>query len=102
MVLQTGLRYHAPLAGLIVFSAHALWIESLAHEASSANKAIPIFMAHGTQDPIVPHSRGVASCDSLRTWGYTVAWHDYPMPHFVCLDEVQAIGAYLQKVLGKV
>jgi phospholipase/carboxylesterase len=99
MTLQTGLRYPESLAGMIVLSAYAPLLETLATECHPANKATPIFMAHGTQDPIVPHSRGAASRDTLQNLGYSVEWHDYPMPHSVCWEEVQAIGTFLRATL---
>lgn len=100
MTLQTGLRYPESLAGMIVLSAYAPLLETLATECHPANKATPIFMAHGTQDPIVPHSRGAASRDTLHNLGYTVEWHDYPMPHSVCWEEVQAIGTFFQRLFA--
>ena len=99
MTLQTGLRYPEKLAGMIVLSAYAPLIDTLATECAPANKGTPIFMAHGTHDPIVPHARGSASRDTLVQLGYHIEWHDYPMQHSVCWEEVQAIGQYLQQVL---
>lgn len=99
MTLQTGLRYPEKLAGMIVLSAYAPLIDTLAAECAPANKRTPIFMAHGTHDPIVPHARGSASRDALVQLGYQIEWHDYPMQHSVCWEEVQAIGQYLQQVL---
>jgi phospholipase/carboxylesterase len=57
-------------------------------------------MAHGTQDPIVPHARGAASRDALRALGHEVAWQEYPMPHSVCAEEIEALNAWLLKQLG--
>jgi phospholipase/carboxylesterase len=57
-------------------------------------------MAHGTLDPVVPYAMGAKSRDLLARLGYEVEWHEYPMPHSVCLEEIQAISAWLRKVLG--
>ena len=56
-------------------------------------------MAHGTQDPLIPLARAAASRDALRGLGYSVEWHDYPMPHSVCAEEIRDIGAWLTRVL---
>jgi phospholipase/carboxylesterase len=61
---------------------------------------VPIFLAHGRQDGVVPMARGSASCDALRALGHEVEWHDYPMQHSVCIEEVQALQQWLVKVLA--
>lgn len=100
MTLMTALRYPERLGGAVGMSGY-LPLASLAPaERSAANADLPIFMAHGTQDPIVPIARGAASRDALRTMGHDVEWHDYPMPHSVCAEEVEAINAWLLKQLG--
>ena len=73
--------------------------ERLAGEASEANRRTPIFMAHGTQDPVVSYAWGSASRRMLEDLGYPVEWHEYPMPHSVCLEEVNDVAAWLGKVL---
>jgi len=100
MTLMTALRYPERLGGAVGMSGY-LPLASLAPaERSAANADLPIFLAHGTQDPIVPIARGAASRDALRTMGHDVEWHDYPMPHSVCAEEVEAINAWLLKQLG--
>lgn len=100
MTLMTALRYPERLGGAVGMSGY-LPLASLAPaERSAANADLPIFLAHGTQDPIVPITRGAASRDALRTMGHDVEWHDYPMPHSVCAEEVEAINAWLLKQLG--
>ena len=74
--------------------------ENLADEKSPANIDTPIFMAHGSQDPVVPMQRGQYSAKVLEENGFSVSWQDYPMAHAVCLEEIQALGQYLNKVLG--
>jgi phospholipase/carboxylesterase len=100
MALHTGLRYPQPLAGIMALSTYLPLAESLTAEAAPANAGTPIFMAHGTLDPVVPYAMGAKSRDLLARLGYEVEWHEYPMPHSVCLEEIQAISAWLRKVLG--
>jgi phospholipase/carboxylesterase len=99
ITLQVGLRSAEPLAGLVVLSSYLPLAGALAAELSPAAKGTPIFMAHGTQDPVVPLARGTASRDQLQQLGLQVEWHDYPMPHSVCGEEVEAVAAFLKRVL---
>ena len=64
------------------------------------DRALPVFMAHGSFDPVLPMALGAGSRDVLGKLGYTVEWHDYPMAHAVCLEEVQAISNWLVRVLN--
>jgi len=100
IALQTGLRYAEPLAGIMALSTYLPLAESVPLEAAAANKATPIFMAHGTFDPVVPYAMGAGSMTYLTGLGYPMEWHVYPMQHSVCLDEIQDIGAWLRKVLA--
>lgn len=99
LALQTGLRYPAPLAGIMALSTYLPLAERLAGEASEANRRTPIFMAHGTQDPVVSYAWGSASRRTLHDLGYPVEWHEYPMQHSVCLEEVTDVAAWLKKVV---
>ena len=100
LALQTGLRYPERLAGIMALSTYLPLAETLAREASAANRETPIFMAHGTQDAVIPYAMAAASRKVLAESGYDVEWHEYLMPHSVCLEEVQEIGAWLRKVLN--
>jgi phospholipase/carboxylesterase len=100
IALQTGLRIADRLAGIVALSTYLPLESSLDAEASAANKSTPIFMAHGTQDPIVPLSLGESSRRALQDRGYSVEWHTYPMPHAVCAEEVEALGAFLAQRFG--
>jgi phospholipase/carboxylesterase len=111
MALQTGLRHPRRLGGLMVLSAYLLLAEKLEAEASDANRpaedrpaedrpGVPIFMAHGLYDPMVPHAKAEASRQHLEKLGWAVEWHEYPMQHNVCFEEIQAIGKWLGRVLG--
>ena len=100
IALQTGLRYPQRLAGIMALSAYLPLAETLAAEASAANRDVPIFYAHGTYDPMIPLAMATASRAKLVELGYAVEWHEYPMQHSVCPEEIQAISAWLAKVLG--
>lgn len=99
MTLQAGLRYPEKLAGLMCLSGYVPMADKVAAERSAANQDTPIFMVHGTMDPVIPISRAIASRDLLAQLGYQVEWHDYPMQHSACAEEVQHISAWLKKVL---
>ena len=100
IALQTGLRYRAPLAGIIALSTYLALDESLDAEAQAANREVPILMAHGTQDQVIPLQLAERSRDALTRRGYKVDWQSYPMPHSVCAEEVEEIGEFLMDVLG--
>lgn len=100
IALQTGLRHPEQLAGVMALSTYLPLAESFAQEATPANAKTAVFMAHGTQDPVVPYAMGSASRARLLQAAYAVDWHEYPMPHSVCLEEISDIGRWLGKVLG--
>lgn len=100
IALQTGLRYGETLAGVMALSTYLPLAESFAQEAAAANAKTAVFMAHGTHDPVVPYAMGRASHDRLQQAGYAVEWHEYPMQHSVCLEEVADIGRWLTGVLA--
>ncbi len=100
ITLHTGLRQAEPLAGLIALSCYLPIADVFGAEAAAGSKNVPIFLAHGTQDPVVPLARGIASRDALKAAGYDVEWHDYPMPHSVCAEEIRDIAAFMQRVLA--
>lgn len=100
IALQTGLRHPERLAGIMALSCYLPIAETLGAEAHPANRDVPLFMGHGTQDPVVIPRRATDSRDHLQRAGYEVEWHDYPMPHSVCLEEIRDIGLWLTRVLG--
>ena len=102
MALQTGLRHPERLAGLVVLSSFLPLEDTVATEASSANRDVPIFMAHGAHDPLIPLSRGHESRDRLLALGYRIEWHEYPMPHSVCAEEIADLSAWLREALRSV
>jgi phospholipase/carboxylesterase len=99
IVLQAGLRHAERLAGLMALSTYVPIADSLAAEAHAVNRDVPIFYAHGTQDPIIPMARAERSRALLMELGYAVEWHPYAMPHAVCAQEIDDIGDWLRRVL---
>lgn len=99
MALQAGLRQDRKLAGLLGLSGYLPLASAAAAERHPANQHTPIFLAHGTMDPVVVLQRAEASRQALLDLGYHVEWKTYPMQHSVCLEEVADISAFLNKVL---
>lgn len=100
IALHTGLRYPEKLAGVMALSTYLPLADSFTAEAAPANAKTPVFMAHGTQDPVVPYAMGRDSRDLLQQSGYAIEWQEYPMQHSVCLEEVADIGRWLTGVLS--
>ena len=100
MALHVGLRYPVKLAGIMALSAYLLFPERLASESSKANAQTPVFIAHGSQDPVVPYSLGQAAHASIQTEQRPVEWHSYPIPHSVSQPEIADIGRWMQGYLG--
>lgn len=100
MALYAGPRYPERLAGIMALSCALPLADSLGSEASPANLDVPIFMAHGTHDPVVPLARATHSRDLLTGLGYRVNWREYSMPHSVCPEEVNHIAEWLAGVLA--
>jgi len=99
IALFTGVRHPEKLAGVIGLSTYMVLGDSLAAEASEANRKTPILMCHGTRDPMVNVTRGKKSAQSLRAAGYDVEWHEYPMQHEVALEEIRLVGEFLTRCL---
>ena len=100
VVLHTGLRFLQRLAGILVLSAYLPLAASLEEERSGENGDTPVMLAHGQQDPVVPIPWALQSREHLQRLGYPVEWHDYPMPHAVCPEEIGDIRDWIRKVLG--
>jgi phospholipase/carboxylesterase len=99
MALHTGLRYKQKLAGIVALSGYLPLADTLAHERSQANLNTPIFIAHGTQDPVVVMDRGEVSKNALIALGYSVQWKTYIKGHSVHPDELADISKFLRDVL---
>ena len=100
MALQSALRYPQRLAGVMALSTYLPLRDTLAKEASIANKDIPILMCHGKQDPVVPFELGDHSRKILEAQSYAVDFRTYNMPHSLCAEEVTDISTWLQKVIA--
>lgn len=101
IVLHTALRAELPLAGIMALSSYVPLSKSLASEASDSSKQTPLFMAHGLEDDIVNYKYGAQSRMLLMDQGYQVDWHDYPMSHSVCMEEIADIRNWmLQRLNG--
>jgi phospholipase/carboxylesterase len=96
IAFQAALRHPQRLAGVLALSTYLPLRESLAREATPANRDVPILICHGVRDPMVPAALGVASRDLLQSLGYQVEWKTYPMEHSVCMEEVLDISKWLQ------
>lgn len=99
IALQTGLRHRARLAGLMVLSSYLPIAATVAAEIASAHQDLPIFMAHGTHDPMIALARATASRDQLKQLGYNIEWKEYPMEHSLATEEVQDVRGWLGRVL---
>ncbi|HEX6690044.1 MAG TPA: dienelactone hydrolase family protein [Burkholderiales bacterium] len=99
IVLQTGLRHAERLAGIMALSTYLPIAATLEKEKSAINRDVPIFMAHGTYDDIIPLAKAQASKDLLVKAGYPVDWRTYPMPHSVCPPEIGHISEFLLRIL---
>jgi phospholipase/carboxylesterase len=99
VVLYTGLTYERKLAGLLGLSTYLPNLAKLVQDLSEVNQQIPVMMAHGSMDPMIPITKGIRTKRELSRLGYPVEWHQYPMMHEVCLEEISDISAWLIKIL---
>jgi phospholipase/carboxylesterase len=99
IALQTGLRHAERLAGIMALSTFLPLAATVEKEARAANRDVPIFMAHGIYDDLIPLARGAVSRDALAAAGYRVEWHEYRMPHAVCGEEIADVAQWLRTVL---
>ena len=101
IALQTGLRHAQRLAGILALSTYLPLPDKVEQERNAANRDVPVLMAHGSEDPIVPLKLAQASCSRLLTLGYPVEWHEYEMPHTICEEEIEEIGRWLRRIVGR-
>jgi phospholipase/carboxylesterase len=99
IALTAGLTYPKRLAGILALSGYLPFSDEVMNQATDANKKTPIFLAHGTQDSIVPYFLGEATRAVLIKNFYRVDWHSYDMPHSVCMEEVRDLANWLQECL---
>lgn len=95
VTLAAGLRREQPLLGLAALSSYLPLAAETPAEATPQGLATPLFMAHGTQDPVVPLAAGQKSADALKSLGMDVAMRRYPMPHSVCAEEIRDLGDWM-------
>lgn len=104
IALHTVLRHPQRVAGLMALSTWLpLWSKfdaEVIDNSAAGNRDVPIFMAHGSYDPMLPIQMGRSSADLLTQSGFNVEWHDYPMAHAVCADEIDDIRAWLMRVFA--
>ncbi|MEO8079147.1 MAG: alpha/beta hydrolase [Caldimonas sp.] len=100
MTLMAGLRHAERLAGLVVLSGYLPLAARAEAERHAANRDVPAFMAHGAADPVIPIERARQSRDALLALGHEVEWHEYPMPHSVCAEEITDLQGWLRRVLA--
>jgi phospholipase/carboxylesterase len=98
IALHLGLRHPERLAGIMALSTYLHDHEHLTDEVSFASIDVPIFMAHGLADPMIPITRAVTSREVLRQHNYQVEWHEYAMGHQVCPEEIRDIAGWLNRV----
>jgi phospholipase/carboxylesterase len=99
IVLQTALRHPERLGGLMALSTYLPLQGKLAQERSPMNNDLPVFMAHGRFDNMIGIDRAERTRDALLALGYPLEWHEYPMPHSVCPQEIADISAFLLRIL---
>ena len=100
MTLMTGLRHAERLAGLVCMSGYLPLATQAEAERHDSNRDLPIFMAHGTLDPMIDIARARSSRDALVRLGHPVEWHEYPMPHSVCAEEIADLQGWLRRALA--
>jgi len=99
IALEVALRLPEPIAGVVALSTYLVRGDALADELSPAQRTTPVFMGHGTRDPMVPMERGERARDRLLELGLPVRWRSYGMQHEVCLEEIADVGAFLDERL---
>lgn len=100
IVLHAGLRLRFPLAGILALSTYCPTLTSLGLEQSTANQRTPIMMAHGRYDPLIPAGLGETARDRLLDLGYAVQWHEYPIQHELCLEEIQQVRSWMLEMMA--
>jgi len=100
IALHTGLRYPQKLAGIMALSTYLPTIEPLQAERATVNNDIPIFMAHGTMDPVVQLSIAQQAYSHLKALDYPISWHEYAMEHSLCMEEIMDISHFINRIFG--
>lgn len=98
LALHTGLRFSHALAGILALSTYLPTLPMLKTEQSVCNKNIPIMMAHGSFDPVIPIESAKETYEKLAEMNYPIEWHEYPMEHSLCMEEILRISTFIQSV----
>jgi len=101
IALHLGLRFPQRLAGILALSTYLPLHQSLPQEGAPANRDVPILMCHGQFDPLLPMALGALGCDYLRSLGYPVEWHEYPIQHEVSPEEIHDVSVWLRSQLDQ-
>ena len=99
IALHSGIRYPSKLAGILALSSYLPLPENLEKETSEC-KEMPIIMAHGKDDNIIPIEQGRSSYRTLIENGYKVEWSEYTMQHSICSDEILMIKKWIENRLS--
>ncbi len=99
VAMSTATRFDKPLAGIMALSTYIPVVRWLDEVDFESRHLVPVFMGHGTQDPVVSVSLGLKAQQQLEQRGYSVEWHDYEMPHSVCMDEIRDIADWMARLL---
>ena len=100
VALEAGLGHETRLAGIVALSTYLHDAEGAGERVSLASAETPIFMAHGRADPMIPIQRAAAARAALEKLGYRPGWHEYPMGHELCLEELRDLSAWLATTLA--
>ncbi|MER2492465.1 alpha/beta hydrolase [Catenovulum sediminis] len=100
MAYHLGCRQAKPAAGILSLSAYLAMPERLQAEVSASAKQTPVMVMHGTHDEIVPVALGRVSAEHVKNAGFNLEWHEYPMQHNVCAEQIQKISGWIQQILG--
>ena len=101
IALHTGLTYEKPLAGILALSTYLPTLDTIAKETHQVNQDVSIMMGHGTMDPMIPVGHAIRTKQALMRLGYQITWHEYPMMHGVCLEEIRDIRAWLLELFNQ-
>jgi len=99
IALHAGLRYPQKIAGIIALSTYMPTTKQLETERAPANNETSIFMAHGTMDPVIHLQIAQDSFNRLKAMNYPINWHEYPIQHSLCLEEITDISNYINRIL---
>lgn len=99
IALHTGLLFDRSLLGILALSTYVPLPQRVSNHENNSNRSLPVFMGHGTHDPIVPMQLGQQSYEHLKSEGYKVEWHTYPMEHSVSMEEIRDVGLWITQLL---